>query len=60
MYMANLAASTVDDSYGTQYNFLFNGDMSIEGYFQVSVDNRGTPSLRGAHGENLFMEKSED
>ena len=22
--------------------------MSIEGYFQISVDNRGTPSLRGA------------
>jgi len=42
------AASTVGDQYGTQNNFLFNGDMSIEGYIQVSVDNRGTPSLRGA------------
>ena len=42
------ASSTVGDSYGGQYNFLFNGDMSIEGYIQVSVDNRGTPSLRGA------------
>ncbi len=42
------ATSTVEDSYGTQFNFLFNGDMSIEGYIQVSVDNRGTPSLRGA------------
>ncbi len=41
-------SSTVDDSYGSQYNYLFNGEMSIEGYFQVSVDNRGTPSLRGA------------
>ena len=40
--------STVGDSYGSQFNFLFNGDMSIEGYIQVSVDNRGTPSLRGA------------
>ncbi len=42
------ASSTVGDSYGAQRNFLFNGDMSIEGYIQVSVDNRGTPSLRGA------------
>ena len=42
------AASTVGDQFGAQYNFLFNGDMSKEGYFQISVDNRGTPSLRGA------------
>jgi len=42
------AASTVGDVYGAQYNFLFDGDMSQEGYIQVSVDNRGTPSLRGA------------
>ena len=42
------ASSTVEDRYGSQYNFLFDGDMSMEGYFQVSVDNRGTPSLRGA------------
>ncbi len=40
--------STVNDTYGSQFNFLFNGDMSVEGYIQVSVDNRGTPSLRGA------------
>ena len=42
------AASTVGDQFGAQNNFLFNGDMSIEGYIQVSVDNRGTPSLKGA------------
>ena len=41
------ASSTVTDSYGGHNNFLFNGDLSIEGYFQISVDNRGTPSLRG-------------
>jgi dipeptidyl-peptidase-4 len=41
-------ASTVSDQFGRQNNFLFNGDMSIEGYFQISVDNRGTPSLRGS------------
>lgn len=42
------AASTIEDHYGAQHNFLFNGEMSIEGYIQISVDNRGTPSLRGA------------
>lgn len=42
------ASSTVADRFGGQNNFLFNGDMSLEGYFQISVDNRGTPTLRGA------------
>jgi dipeptidyl-peptidase 4 len=42
-------SSTVTDKFGAQDNprRLFNGEMSIEGYFQISVDNRGTPSLRG-------------
>src|SRR5690242_20186978 len=42
------AASTVTDRFGAQYNFLYKGDMSKDGYFQISVDNRGTPSLKGA------------
>lgn len=42
------AASTVGDMFGAQFNFLYGGNMSKDGYFQVSVDNRGTPSLRGA------------
>ena len=41
------ASSTVSDEFGGHNNFLFNGDMSKEGYFQIAVDNRGTPSLRG-------------
>lgn len=41
------ASSTVQDRYGAQHNRLFNGDLSIEGYFTISIDNRGTPSLRG-------------
>ena len=41
------AESTVLDRYGAQFNFLYNGNMSKDGYVQVSVDNRGTPSLRG-------------
>ena len=42
------AAVTTEDSYGGQNNFLYDGDMSHDGYFQVSVDNRGTPALKGA------------
>jgi Dipeptidyl peptidase IV (DPP IV) N-terminal region./Prolyl oligopeptidase family. len=42
------AATTVGNSYGNHRNFLFDGDMSEEGYFQVSLDNRGTPALKGA------------
>ncbi len=41
-------SSTVNDKFGVQNNRLFNGDLSIEGYFVISVDNRGTPSLRGS------------
>jgi dipeptidyl-peptidase-4 len=42
------AATTVNNRFGRQSNYLFDGDMSEEGYFQVSVDNRGTPALKGA------------
>ena len=42
------ALATVTDSYGNHQNYLYNGDMSADGYFQVAVDNRGTPSLKGA------------
>ena len=42
------AACTVDDVYGNHDNFLYNGNMSDDGYIQVALDNRGTPSLRGA------------
>ncbi len=42
------AASTVNDQYGNHSNFLYAGDMRADGYIQVSIDNRGTPSLKGA------------
>ena len=41
------AASTVNDTYGSQANNLYAGNMSDSGYFQASLDNRGTPSLKG-------------
>ena len=41
-------ATTIDDEYGGQNNFLYNGDISADGYVQVGIDNRGTPTLKGA------------
>ena len=41
------ASTTVNDSYGAASNFLYSGDMSADGYVQVSLDNRGTPSPKG-------------
>lgn len=41
------AATTVNDSYGTARNFLYQGDMATDGYVQISLDNRGTPSPKG-------------
>lgn len=51
------ASSTVTDQYGAQNNFLFQGDMSLEGYFQFSVDNRGSPSLRGSEWRKSIYKK---
>ena len=51
------ASSTVTDSYGNHQNFLYNGDMSADGYFQVAVDNRGTPSLKGAAWRKAIYRK---
>jgi dipeptidyl-peptidase-4 len=51
------AASTVGDSYGNQDNNIYNGDMSADGYFQVSIDNRGTPSLKGAAWRKAIYRK---
>jgi dipeptidyl-peptidase-4 len=51
------AGSTVGDSYGNQKNFLFDGDMSEAGYFYASLDNRGTPSLKGAAWRKSIYKK---
>ncbi|MEJ7627543.1 MAG: S9 family peptidase [Ferruginibacter sp.] len=42
------ASSTVNDIYGRHNNFLYDGNMSADGYIQVSIDNRGTPALKGS------------
>jgi dipeptidyl-peptidase 4 len=42
------AAETVADEFGNHTSFLYAGDMRQDGYVQVSIDNRGTPMLKGA------------
>lgn len=51
------ATSTVLDIYGSHSNFLYNGDMGADGYVQVSIDNRGTPVLKGAPWRKAIYRK---
>jgi dipeptidyl-peptidase 4 len=51
------AASTVGDSYGNQDNNMYAGDIGGDGYFQISIDNRGTPSLKGAAWRKAIYRK---
>jgi dipeptidyl-peptidase-4 len=51
------AATTVNDTYGAGRNFLYTGDMSAEGYVQVSLDNRGTPSPKGREWRKSIYKK---
>ena len=53
------AGQTVTDQYGNTSNFLYRGDMSQDGYFYISMDNRGTPLQKGENGGNLFIGKLE-
>lgn len=41
------ASTTVEDAYGTANDFIYNGDLSDDGYIHVSLDNRGTPAPKG-------------
>jgi dipeptidyl-peptidase 4 len=41
------ASQTVADRFGTGRNNLYIGDMANDGYIYASIDNRGTPSLKG-------------
>ncbi|HLP36362.1 S9 family peptidase [Lacibacter sp.] len=42
------AATTVEDDFYAGNNFMFGGDMNAQGYFYVSFNSRGTPTLKGA------------
>jgi dipeptidyl-peptidase 4 len=41
------AAQTVEDIYGSGFDFLYAGDMAGDGYIYMSLDNRGTPAPKG-------------
>jgi dipeptidyl-peptidase 4 len=51
------AASTVQNSYGAHSNYLYDGDMRADGYVQISIDNRGTPMLKGAAWRKAIYRK---
>ena len=53
-------ASTVNDAFGEHNNYLYNGDIRQDGYIQVSIDNRGTPSLKGAAWRKAIYRKIGD
>ncbi|HRP31695.1 MAG TPA: S9 family peptidase [Agriterribacter sp.] len=42
------ANTTVEDAFWMGNNRLFEGDMAKSGYFYVSFNNRGTPTLKGS------------
>ncbi|HRN56250.1 MAG TPA: S9 family peptidase, partial [Agriterribacter sp.] len=42
------ANTTVEDQFSTGGNRLFDGDLAKSGYFYVSFNNRGTPTLKGS------------
>jgi dipeptidyl-peptidase 4 len=42
------ATTTVSNRYGAHTNFLYYGNIAKDGYVQISIDNRGTPALKGA------------
>jgi dipeptidyl-peptidase-4 len=49
--------ATVTDEFGTGNNFLFDGDLSQEGYIYMSVDNRGTPAPKGKQWRKSIYRK---
>lgn len=51
------ASTTVNDSYGAAGNFLYAGDAAADGYVQVSLDNRGTPSPKGREWRKSIYKK---
>lgn len=50
-------AATVGDEYGAQTSFLYKGDMAGDGYVQMGLDNRGTPTLKGAKWRRSIYRK---
>jgi dipeptidyl-peptidase-4 len=51
------AGTTVNDTYNTSKNRLYNGDMAEDGYIYISLDNRGTPSPKGREWRKSIYRK---
>lgn len=51
------AMTTVNDSYNSSRNFLYNGDMPGDGYISISIDNRGTPAPKGREWRKSIYKK---
>ena len=51
------AGTTVNDTYNTSKNRLYNGDMAKDGYIYISLDNRGTPSPKGREWRKSIYRK---
>lgn len=50
-------STTVKDEWGNGRNFLYQGDMPADGYVYVSIDGRGTPSLKGRDWRKSIYQK---
>ncbi len=51
------AGQNVRDQYGIANNRLYNGDMAKDGYFYISIDNRGTPVPKGRQWRKCVYRK---
>ncbi len=51
------AGQTVVNRWGIDRNQLYNGNMAADGYIYVSIDNRGTPSPKGAAWRKIIYRK---
>ena len=47
----------VKDQYGTGMNGLYKGNMSVDGYIYISIDNRGTPVPKGREWRKSIYRK---
>jgi dipeptidyl-peptidase-4 len=51
------AGATVKDAFGADKNFLYDGDLSEDGYVYISIDNRGTPAPKGREWRKSIYRK---
>jgi len=51
------AGTTVSDTYYAGKNFLYQGNMSDDGYIYISLDNRGTPAPKGREWRKSIYRK---